>query len=98
MISNIQSQQKVIGIPTEPQSSIVRVIGYLCRQRLRLSSHPSRLLLPPCSRQVRGSMYELFVRFVGFPLGSLRVLWNEHRLDKLVQFIQIEVGEDGTDN
>ena len=43
-------------------------------------------------------MHELFIRFVGFPLGSLRVLRNELGLDKLVQFIQIEVGEDGTDN
>ena len=43
-------------------------------------------------------MDELFIRFVGFPLGSFRVLRNELGLNKLVQFIQIQVGEDGTDN
>jgi len=43
-------------------------------------------------------VHELFIRFVGFPLGSLRVRWYELGLDKLVQFIQIQVGEDGTDN
>ena len=43
-------------------------------------------------------MYELFIRLVGFPPGSFRVLWNELGFDKLVQFIQIQVGEDGTDH
>src|SRR5438876_9454889 len=43
-------------------------------------------------------MYELFIRFVSFPLGSSRISWNEHGFDKLVQFIQIQIGEDGTDN
>ncbi len=43
-------------------------------------------------------MHEFFIRFVGFPLGPFRVCWNEHVFDKLVQFIQVEIGEDGTHN
>src|SRR2546425_12281166 len=43
-------------------------------------------------------MYELFIRFVSFPLGSSRIRWNEHGFDKLVQFIQIQIGEDGTEH
>ena len=41
-------------------------------------------------------MDQFFIRFVDFPACSLGVLCNEYRLDKLVQLIQVQVGEDGT--
>ncbi len=43
-------------------------------------------------------MHEFFIGFVGFPLDSFCVMGNEHVLDKLVQFIQVEIGEDRADN
>ena len=43
-------------------------------------------------------MHEVFVRFVGFPLSSFRVLGNEHVFDELVQFVQVQIGQNRADN
>ncbi len=43
-------------------------------------------------------MHQFFIGFVGFPLSSFRVLWDEDVFDELVQFVQIQVGKNRADN
>ena len=38
-------------------------------------------------------MHEVFVRFVGFPLSSFRVLGNEHVFNEFVQLVQVQIGK-----
>ena len=43
-------------------------------------------------------MHQFFIGFVGFPLSSFRILWDEYVFDELVQFVQIQISKNRADN
>src|SRR5258708_19089550 len=92
-----KSQKKVICVSYVAKSSVVGVIWVDGRKLLRLLSECLGLFFFfPLSGLIGCTVYELFVGRVRLSFLPFGILWNEYILDKLVQFVQIQVGQDGT--
>src|SRR5260221_8217168 len=98
MIFNIQTQYKIIGVPTKSESSVVGVLGVVRRKLLCLSPYPLGSLLLPLFEQALSLIKQvgiLLVRFSSLPPG---VLWDENGFDKGIKLVEQDIGKNRADN
>ena len=92
-----KAEQKVVRIAHISQASIVRIKGVARWKFPSLSFQ--RGDLPALSLLVFEASYPMFELAVGGVPGSLFlavVRWKEHRFDKVIELMQVDVGKDGT--
>ena len=90
-----EPKEGVVRVSHIAEPPVVRIGGVTSRQSLQLFAQGFYLLFVPfLSRTVLAGL-ENVVLSVRSPRCSLSVGWNEHLFDICVQFVQVDVREDG---
>ena len=88
-----EPERNVIGVPDVTKPPVVRIARILDREAALLLAQRSRrgTITAFAGTMVRAS--DPVVGRIGFPANASGVFWHQNRLDKLVQPIQVDVGQ-----
>src|SRR5258708_5134051 len=98
MISNIQSEQDIIGVTQVAESAVVGVRGIVIG-KLLLALPKGFCLLPlPCFLSAKRFVLYSYICLVLLAAFAFGVLWHEHRFHERVQLVEIDIGENWTED
>lgn len=93
-----KAEEYVIGIAQVAKASVVGVCGVVGRKVLLAFPKCFSFLPSPCLLSPKGFMLHTYVGHVGLSLVSFVVQGHEDRFNEAVQFVEVDVGQDWTED